>query len=175
MYCTPPPPPLAAIVRQATQLVSSRVAAIPTPRACLTDEVPRGSGMATPGVVWFSAADQTVFAQPARRWPADRPVVVLHEVLHQVAMVNGLEADVDMSAEEGLVEAVTHDLKRQWLRQVRGRDGRVAIAYRGWVTSVRRASAAATGTRWTSRDARIWRARMVGTPPASRQVIAGIN
>jgi hypothetical protein len=175
MYCTPPPPPLAAIVRQATQLVSSRVAPIPTPRACLTDEVAPGSGMATPGVVWFSAADDTVFRQSARRWPADRPVVVLHEVLHQVAMANGLEGDVDMAAEEGLVEAVTHDLKRQWLRRVRGRDGRVAIAYRGWVTSVRRASAAATASRWTSRDARVWRAQMVGTPPTARQAIAGIN
>ena len=149
-------------------LVSSRVAPIAVPGACLVTDVPAGSGMATPGTVYFSAADAARFSGPLRTWPADRLVVVLHEVLHQVGMANDLHGGDEMSTEEGAVEAVTHDLRPTLLRRVRGRDVNVPVAYRAWVTSVRNASARATGTRWTSPAARAWRARLVATPPAAR-------
>jgi len=155
-------------VREATVLVRSRVAPIAVPRACLVKDVPAGSGMATPGTVYFSAADAAIFATPLRRWPADRLVVVLHEVLHQVGMANDLKGGDEMSTEEGAVEAVTHDLRPALLRRLQGRDVNVPVAYRSWVTSVRNASARATGTRWTSPAARAWRARLVATPPAAR-------
>ena len=156
------------MVREATALVSSRVAPIPVPDACLAPDIPAGSGMATPGAVWFSTRDAEVFARPPRQWPPDRHVSMLHEVLHQVGMARGLEGGDDMPAEEGSAEAVAHDLRPAWLRKVMGRDQPVPVAYPGWVASVRRASAAATGAAWTSPAARAWRARLLATPPLDR-------
>lgn len=166
--CTPPPPPLASVVRQATAVVNERIAPLDAPAVCLAGDVPRGSGMATPGTVWFSSADAATFARPARTWPADRPMVVLHEVLHQVAMRQGLEDGPDMATEEGVVEAVTHDLRPVWLKRVRGQAVPVPVAYPQWVATVRRASARATSAPWTSPAARAWRARVLATPPAQR-------
>lgn len=166
--CTPPPPPLAAIVREATVLVNSRIAAIPTPSVCLAGDVPAGSGMATPGTVWFAASDATVFSRPASDWPADRHVAVLHEVLHQVSMARGLDGAGDMALEEGSVEAVAQDLRPVWLRRLIGHDASVAIAYRGWVSTVRLRSAAATGSPWKSVAAKRWRANLLATAPADR-------
>lgn len=171
--CTPPPPPLAAVVAQAAAFVRARVAPIATPTTCLAGDVPAGSGMATPGAIWMSSSDATIFSRPARQWPPDRHIAVLHEVLHQVSMERGLEAEGDMATEEGAVEAVTHDFKPVWLRQMTGRDAAVAIAYPGWVSAVRRASAAATGSAWKSAAARAWRIQLVATPPAGRQAAAG--
>jgi len=166
--CLPAPPPLAALVRDATALVSNRVAPIAVPTACLAGDVPAGSGMAVPGTVYFATADAATFARPLRSWPADRVVVVLHEVLHQVGMANDLEGGDEMPTEEGAVEAVTHDLRPVLLRRHIGRDVNVPVAYRSWVSAVRTASARATGTRWTTAAARAWRARLVATPPAAR-------
>lgn len=166
--CTPPPPPLAAVVREATAIVGSRIAPIATPATCLAGDVPGGSGMATPGTVWFAQSDATVFSQPARNWPADRHVAVLHEVLHQVSMARGLEGDGDMALEEGSVEAVTHDLRPIWLKRMIGRDASVAVAYPGFVATVRRSSAVATATPWKSAAAKRWRAQLLATPPANR-------
>lgn len=166
--CTPPPPPLAAVVRDATAIVSSRVAPISSPTVCLSREVPAGSGLATPGTVWFAQSDATVFSRPARDWPADRHVAVLHEVLHQVSMARGLDGSGDMALEEGSVEAVTQDLRPALLRRTIGRDAPVAIAYPGYVATVRRSSAAATSSPWKSAAARRWRAQLLATPPADR-------
>ena len=166
--CTPAPPPLDAMVREATALVSSRIAPVPVPEVCLTSDVPAGSGMATPGTVWFSSRDAGVFAKPPNQWPPDRHVSMLHEVLHQVGMERGLEGGDDMPAEEGSVEAVAHDLKPAWLKRVMGRDRPVAVAYPGWVASVRRASATATRSTWGSAAARAWRAQLLATPPLQR-------
>lgn len=170
--CTPPPPPLAAVVREATALVSSRVAPVAVPGVCLAGDVPSGSGMATPGTVWFAQSDATVFSHRARSWPADRHVAVLHEVLHQVSMARGLDGDGDMAIEEGSVEAVAHDLRPAWLKRMIGRDASVAVAYPGFVATVRRSSAAATSTPWKSAAARRWRAQLLATPPASRSLEA---
>lgn len=168
--CTPPPPPLAAIVRDATALVSARVAPIAVPSVCLSPEVPAGSGMAMPGAVWMSAADQAIFSRPQAQWPPDRLVSVLHEVLHQVGMDRGLEDGGEMHIEEGVVEAVTHDLRPAWLARTTGRDLAVPVAYPQWVASVRRASARATGRPWKSAAARHWRARLVAIAPAERRL-----
>lgn len=162
------PAPLAALVREATVLVSQRVSPIAQPGVCLAQDVPAGSGMAVPGTVYFAAADSATFAAAIRNWPADRAVVVLHEVLHQVGMANDLAGGDEMVTEEGAVEAVTHDLRPALLRRVIGRDVSVPVAYRSWVSSVRRASAKATGTRRTSIAARSWRAQLVATPPTAR-------
>ena len=170
--CTPPPPPLAAVVREATALVSARVAPIAVPTTCLAGDVPGGSGMATPGTVWFAQSDATVFSQPARTWPADRHIAVLHEVLHQVSMARGLEGDGDMALEEGSVEAVAHDLRSLWLKRMIGRDASVAVAYPGFVATVRRSSAVATASPWKSAAAKRWRAQLLATPPASRSLEA---
>lgn len=156
------------MVREATALVRSRVAPIPVPDACMSPDIAPGSGMATPGAVWFSTADADVFARPPRQWPPDRHVSMLHEVLHQVGMARGLEGGDDMATEEGSAEAVAHDLRPAWLRRVMGRDQAVPVAYPAWVASVRRASAAATGSRWTSPAARAWRAQLLATPPLER-------
>ena len=168
--CTPAPPPLAAIVREATALVSTRIAPIAAPDACLAPDIPAGAGMATPGAVWFSTDDAAQFARPPRQWAPDRHVSVLHEVLHQVGMERGLEGGDDMSTEEGSVEAVAHDLKTPWLKRVMGRDHPVRVAYPQWVASVRQASAASTGTPWTSAAARAWRVQLLATPPPERQL-----
>ena len=156
------------MVRDATALVSYRIAPIPTPEACLAPDIPRGSGMATPGTVWFSTDDAALFARPARQWTPDRHVSVLHEVLHQVGMERGLEGGDDMPTEEGTVEAVAHDLRPAWLKRVMGRDYVVRVAYPQWVASVRRASAASTRSPWTSPVARAWRAQLLATPPPER-------
>lgn len=148
--------------------MSARIAPIAVPTTCLAGDVPGGSGMATPGTVWFAESDATVFSQPARSWPADRHVAVLHEVLHQVSMSRGLDADGDMAIEEGSVEAVAHDLRPAWLKRMIGRDASVAVAYPGFVATVRRSSAAATATPWKSAAARRWRAQLLATPPADR-------
>ncbi len=169
--CTPPPPPVHAIVRQATALVSARVAPIAVPTACLSAEVPAGSGMATPGVVWLPAADAAMFARPARQWSADRLTALLHEVLHQVGMDRGLEDGGQMAIEEGAVEAVTHDLRPAWLKRTRGRDAAVPVAYPQWVATVRRASTVATTRPWKSAAARKWRALLVATPPLQRTLV----
>jgi hypothetical protein len=169
--CTPPPPPVHAIVREATALVSARVAPIALPTACMSPEVPAGSGMATPGVVWLPAADAAMFARPARQWSPDRLTALLHEVLHQVGMERGLEEGGHMSVEEGAVEAVTHDLRPGWLARITGRDVAVPVAYPQWVASVRRASAVATKRPWKSAAARQWRARLVATPPLQRTLV----
>lgn len=76
-----------------------------------------------------------------------------------------------MSVEEGAVEAVTHDLRPAWLKRVRGRDAAVPVAYPQWVASVRRASAVATKRPWKSSRARLWRARLVATPPLQRTLV----
>ncbi|MBL6633187.1 MAG: hypothetical protein ISP32_02195 [Thermoleophilia bacterium] len=169
--CTPPPPPVHAIVRQATALVSARVAPIATPTACMSSDIPAGSGMATPGVVWLPAADAAMLARPPRQWSPDRLTALLHEVLHQVGMERGLEEGGHMSVEEGAVEAVTHDLRPAWLKRIMGRNRAVAVAYPQWVASVRRASAVATQRPWKSSAARAWRARLVATPPLQRTLV----
>jgi hypothetical protein len=148
--------------------VSARVAPIDIPTVCLAGDVPAGSGMATPGTVWFAASDATVFSRPTRSWPADRHAAVLHEVLHQVSMARGLDGDGDMAVEEGAVEAVTHDLRPTWLKRMIGRDASVAVAYPGFVATVRRKSATATGSPWKSTAAARWRAQLLATPPANR-------
>ena len=156
------------MVHASAALVSSRIAPIQPPEVCLAPDIPPGSGMATPGTVWFSTQDAAIFGRSPQEWPPDRHVSMLHEVLHQVGMSRGLEGGDDMAAEEGSVEAVAHDLRPAWLRKVMGRDRPVPAAYPAWVASVRRASAAATGTRWTSPAARAWRAQLVATPPLQR-------
>jgi hypothetical protein len=170
--CLPPPPPLTAIVREATGFVSTRITPIPTPDVCLATDVPRGGGRAIPGVVDFSQADAQTFSRAPRTWPANLHMVVLHEVLHQVGMNNELESQAQMPLEEGAVEAVTQDLRRPWLLRVRGRDARVSLAYRSWVSSVRRASAGVTGTAWTRPEARAWRATLLTTSPRVRPQLA---
>ena len=170
--CTPPPAPLAAIVRQATALVSARVAPVGMPTICLDDTVPAGSGMSTPGVVSFAAADAAIYGRPPATWPPDRPVAVLHEVLHQIGMANGLTgAATEMYEEEGLAEAIAQDLRPVWLRSIRGRDAAVPIAYPPQVAAVRAASVAATGKAWSSPAAKAWRYSVIATPPAARPAI----
>lgn len=149
-------------------MVSLRVAPVAAPRVCLDDSLPAGSGMSMPGVVSFAAADAAVFGQAPATWPVDRPVVVLHEVLHQIGMANGLEGGAQMPLEEGLAEAVSHDLRPAWLRAVRGRDAAVPLAYRTEVAQVRQMSARATRRPWTSAAARAWRSTIIATPPAER-------
>jgi len=159
--------PFAAVSVQAAQLVRRHVAQIPDIQVCLAPEVSRGSGQAMPGTVWLAEDDRAIYAAPAAIWPADRNVALLHEMLHQVALGQGLQAE-QLPDEEGLVEAVTHDLRPRWLRMQTGRDQRVTIAYRSHVTAVRRASAQATEARWTSSVARAWRIRTLATPPGAR-------
>lgn len=149
-------------------MVSARVAPVSMPRVCLDPSVPAGSGMSTPGVVSLAFADAAVFDQPPASWPADRAVVVLHEVLHQIGMANGLQGGDQMAMEEGLAEAVTQDLRPAWLRAVRGRDVAVPLAYRAEVAQVRVMSARATRRTWTSPAARAWRSTIIATPPAER-------
>lgn len=168
--CTPPPPPVHAIVREATALVSARVAPIATPTACMSSDIPAGSGMATPGVVWLPTADAAMLARPPRQWSPDRLTALLHEVLHQVGMERGLEEGGHMSVEEGAVEAVTHDLRPALMRRIGRPDAQVAVAYHRWVASVRTASARATGSSWTSSRARAWRATLLATPPRERSI-----
>lgn len=169
--CLPPPSPLAGVVRRATALVSSRVMPIALPDVCLEASVPAGSGMATPGTVWFAKADAAIFSQPVRRWPADRVFVVLHEALHQVGMSNGLEGGDQMEEEDALSEAVAQDLRPVWLRREIGRDVPVSIAYRDLVARARMTSARAVGRPWPSPQARAWRIRALATPPAERPPI----
>lgn len=144
---------------------------IAVPDACLAADIPPGSGMATPGTVWFSRADAAVLNRPVRRWPADRAFVVLHEVLHQVGMSNGLEAGEQMEEEDGLSEAVAQDLRPVWLTRELGRDVPVAIAYRSLVARARITSARAVGRPWPSAQARAWRIEALRTPPAERPPI----
>ena len=127
--------------------------------------------MATPGTVWFARDDIAIFSRSARRWPADRVFVVLHEALHQVGMSNGLEGGDQMDEEDGLSEAVAQDLRPVWLRREIGRDVPVGIAYRALVARARIASARAVGRPWPSPQARAWRIKALATPPAERPPI----
>lgn len=169
--CTPPPAPLTAIVQQATALVSARVAPVGMPTICMDPSVPAGAGMSTPGVISFAAADAAIYGQAPATWPPDRPVAIIHEVLHQVSMANGLSGSDNMAEEEGLAEAVSQDLRPVWLRSIRGRDAAVPVAYRPQVAAVRAASAAATGRVWSSPAAKAWRYKVMATPPAQRPAI----
>lgn len=166
--CAPPPPPLTALVQQAAATVSSRVAPVAIPRVCLDSSLPAGSGMSTPGVASFAQADTAMFQQPVATWSPDRCMVVLHEVLHQVGMANGLQGGDQMPMEEGLDEAVSQDLRPAWLRAVQGHDTIVGLAYRPEVSRVRILSARATHRPWTSSAARHWRISIIAMPPAER-------
>lgn len=169
--CIPPPTPLVTVVQRAAQLVSARVTPLAVPDTCLASDVPAGSGMATPGTVWFARADAPLFSTPVRRWSADRVFVVLHEALHQVGMANGLEGGDQMEEEDGLTESVAQDLRAVWLRREIGRDVPVAIAYRDLVRRARLTSARAVGRPWTSPQARAWRITALATRPSERPPI----
>ncbi len=137
----------------------------------MSDQIPAGSGMATPGVVWLPAPDTRAYSAQPRRMAPDRLVAVLHEVLHQVGFANDLAGGDEMTTEEGVVEAVTQDLRPVWLKRITRRDRTVPVAYGSWVSSVRKQSARATRTKWTSKKAARWRVRLLATPPAQRAAL----
>lgn len=137
----------------------------------MSDQIPAGSGMATPGVVWLPAADTAVYSVSPRQMAPDRLVAVLHEVLHQVGFANELAGGDEMTTEEGVVEAVTQDLRPVWLKRITRRDRAVPVAYGSWVSSVRTNSARATRTKWTSKQAARWRIQLLATPPAQRAAL----
>lgn len=175
LACLPAPAPLVSTVGRAVAFISKRVAPVAMPQVCLDADAPPGSGLCTVGQVIFPATDASIFEGAATTWAPDRLFIVMHEVIHQIAMNNGLQAGLQLRVEEGVSEAVAQDLKTEWMRLVRGRDAAVGLAYRDRVVRVRLASATATHTKWTSRAARRWRFALEATPPASRPPIPGIR
>lgn len=92
--------------------------------------------------------------------------IVLHELLHQLRPDSFWDeaSHADILTEEGVVEAVTHDLLGDYARQMFGHriwqyDG---TAYPVQVQRVRTLSVLAVGRgNWTSRAAEGWRARLL--------------
>lgn len=137
--------------------------------------LPNVSGMSVPGKVILTAdvARDVARIRKGRPMPADTLLIVTtldgsmsvittgptsalqtltHELLHQVS-----------SAEEGVIDAVAADLVAPLAYHITGR--RVAstpsLYYPGSVAAVRRMSASATGTKWTSRASRRWRCSLL--------------
>jgi hypothetical protein len=151
---------------------------------------PNMGAAAVPGAVyfrpeWFSwlqwcAARKDAGLNPGA-FAVEAGVLLLHEALHQVFIVpyyNTPEWTEEQAAlEEGLVEAMTYDLAKNYLRFMFGErvarlfdpTSAMASVYKDRLVEVRRRSSRATGKPWHSPEAFEWRAGLLRKPPAERK------
>jgi hypothetical protein len=159
-----------AVVRRAVRFLSTRVAQIDAPEVCTSDLLDPGiAAMSFPGRLYFPTHKNAAWSRRPSKWYAQDIETVLHEVLHGYGWRSDLNTDESLHwIEEGTVEAVAQDLNPALVRLVSLRRERALTTYLPWVTRIRKASIAATGTPWRSSAARSWRISLLLTPPDLR-------
>jgi hypothetical protein len=91
---------------------------------------------------------------------------VIHELLH------GRSPGTERALEEGIAEALAHDLYPAWAKAFGVRyAGAPTVVAMHEVDAVRKASALATGKPWKSRDARLWRRDLWRADAATREQV----
>lgn len=107
---------------------------------------------------------------------------ITHEVLHQVNdktdQVTNDEWNDGRSTDEAFVDAVATDIMQGQIKDIERRTGAgyggvIYPRYKDEVVDLRKLSAKATGTKWTSKQAAAWRKRgLMGTYQQRRQMMA---
>lgn len=99
--------------------------------------------------------------------------MVAHEALHHANPYTDQDPDYDIDrlADEGVVDAVALDIMGKWIEQFGGvySSSTLYPRYKDNVVDIRKLSAKATKTKWTSKRAQSWRLKLLGAKPALRR------